>query len=62
MPQRHLRLDIDMDADVVLRDKHAGTNPWSLKGSDDLIDWRGEDVSFKACLDVRHLRAADVAG
>jgi hypothetical protein len=69
MPQKRLRLDIDMDAGVASRVKHAGTNAWnrnewSLKGSDDSIDWHGEDnpdVSVGACLDASHSRAADVA-
>ena len=69
MPQKRLRLDIDMDAGVVSRVKHTRTNAWngnewSLKGSDDLIDWHGKDnpdVLVRACLDASHSQAADIA-
>jgi hypothetical protein len=69
MPQKRLRLDIDMDASVVLRDKHAGTNAWngnewSRNSSVEPLDCCGDggpDVLFRACLDASHSRAADVA-
>jgi len=68
MPQKRLRLVIDIDAGVVLRDKHAGTNAWNgnewWRNGPLGWPWRGDDgpdVSLSACLDASHSQAADVA-